>query len=786
MERVRIRLLPMNPFQFMRMPAWTLAVGVFLALAAAPLEAQPYRDAVQSVPARVDDLLGRMTMEEKVGQLIQFSAHGNEESVYEQQMREGSVGSYLNVAFNWVHVSESGVYQENPNGILTNGAVRMNKLQRLAVERSRLGIPCLFAHDVIHGFRTIFPVPLGMASSWNPAAVERAARVAADESAAVGVRWTFAPMIDVSRDPRWGRIVESGGEDTYLNSVLAAAAVRGFQTDNLARPDAVLATAKHFVAYGAAEGGRDYATVDVSERALREVYLPPFKAAFDAGAGSTMVAFNEISGVPATANRFTIQNVLRGEWGFDGLVVSDWGSIGELQPHGYAANLKDAAALAMNAGVDMDMESHAYRHLPELIKQGRVSEASVNYAVRRVLTVKFRLGLFDRPYVDESLAARVLYSAAHQQAAREVARESLVLLKNERDVLPLRKSAKFAVVGSLANDPKAQLGSWIAAGATGDSVTLLEGIRRAVADPARVLYAVGASPATNDASGIAAAVDLAQQSDVVVAVLGELGSMCGEARSRATLDLPGAQQQLLEALHATGKPVVLVLMSGRPLTVTWAAENVPAMLAAWFPGSQAGPAVADVLFGDFNPGGKLPVTWPRAVGQVPLYYNHKSTGRPTISKYEDIENMPLYPFGHGLSYTTFRCDELVVSSQCVAPDQPVRVSARITNTGARPGTEVVQLYLRDVVASVTRPVRALKAFERVTLAAGESRKVAFTLGAEQLGLWDVDMQWTVEPGRFEVLIGPDSRASLRGGFEVVSREQLAERALNDSPNTAAQ
>ncbi len=732
-------------------------------------EAQLYKDATRPVSERVNDLLTRMTLEEKVGQLIQYSAHGSDESVYERQMRDGSVGSYLNVAFNWVQVSESGVYQENPNGTLTNGAVRMNRLQRIAVEESRLGIPCLFAHDVIHGFRTIFPVPLGMASSWNTAVVERAARVAAVESTSLGVRWTFAPMIDVTRDPRWGRMVEGSGEDPLLNGLLAAAAVRGFQTESLARPDAMLATPKHYVAYGGAEGGRDYATVDVSERMLREVYLPPFRTAFEAGAGSTMVAFNEISGIPATAHPWTLRAVLRGEWNFDGLVVSDWGSIREMQPHGYAANLAEAAALAINAGVDMDMESSAYRHLPELIQQDRVRLATVDAAVRRVLTAKFRLGLFERPYVDEILAAQVLYSPAHQRAAREVARESLVLLRNENSALPLsQKLRTIAVVGALADDPKAQLGSWLAAGATGDSVTVLEGIRRAVSAETKVLYAVGASPATNRTDDIAAAVQAAQSADVVVAVLGELADMSGEARSRATLDLPGAQQELLEALHATGKPVVLVLMSGRPLTVTWASEHIPAIVQAWFPGSQAGPAIADVLFGEFNPCGKLPLTWPRAVGQIPLYYNHKNTGRPTISKYEDIPNTPLYPFGHGLSYTKFDFSALVINKPQIRPDEKITVQVRITNTGPRAGTEIVQLYQRDVVASVTRPVRELKAFERVTLAAGEARTVTFELGERELGFYNADLQWVVEPGQFEVFVGSNSRNGLKGRFAVLA------------------
>lgn len=742
-----------------------------------PATAQPYKDASRPLQERVEDLLSRMTIEEKAGQLVQVSAHGSDESVYEQQMREGRVGSYLNIAFNWVHVSESGVYQENPNNTLTHGALRMNRLQRIALEESRLGIPCLFAHDVIHGFRTIFPVPLGMATSWNPDAVERAARMAALEATSVGLRWTFAPMIDVTRDPRWGRIVEGAGEDAWLTGVLAAAAVRGFQTDDLTRPDAMLATPKHFVAYGGAEGGRDYATVDASERMLREYYLPPFKASLEAGAGSVMVAFNEISGIPATAHPWTLRELLRGEWGFDGLVVSDWGSIWEMQRHGYSADLEQAAQQALEATVDMDMESGAYWLLPELLKAGRVTEDSINAAVRRVLSAKFQLGLFERPYVDETLADRVLHSPDIVRAAREVARESMVLLRNAGNLLPLSKSTRsIAVIGALADDPKAQMGSWMAAGATGDAVTVVEGIRRAMGEGTRVIYEPALSPADDDPSGIAGAVAVAREADVVVAVLGELATMSGEAKSRSSLDLPGAQQQLLEALHATGKPVVLVLMAGRPLSTVWAAKHIPAILNVWFPGTQAGPAIADVLFGDYNPSGKLPMTVPRTVGQIPIYYNHKNTGRPAISKYEDIPNSPLYPFGFGLSYTTFEYEDLVITPAQLAPAGTVRVQARVTNTGPRRGTETAQLYMRDVVASVTRPVRELRGFERLTLDPGQSGMAAFTLGPAELGFYNQRMQWEVEPGRFEVWVGPHSADGLKGEFEVVPARQLAEQA----------
>ncbi len=729
-----------------------------------------YKNAEAPVEDRVDDLLGRMTLEEKVGQLVQYSAHGSNEAAYEDQVRGGEVGSYLNVAFNWMTVDTSGVYQENPNQFLTAGAERTNKLQRIAVEESRLGIPVLFAHDVIHGFRTIFPVPIGMASTWSEEAVRRAARIAAVEASSTGVRWIFAPMIDVSRDPRWGRIVESAGEDPYLNAVLGGGAVRGFQTDDLSDSTAAIATPKHFVAYGAAEGGRDYNTVDVSERTLRETYLPPFKASLDAGARSVMVAFNEIGGIPATANEFTVDEILREEWGFDGIVVSDWGSVYELLNHGYAETLAEAAEKSIKAGVDIDMESRAYaRHLADLVESGRVDTARVDAAARRVLRAKLRLGLFDSPYVDEGRADRVLFSEAHAQAAREIAAQSLVLLKNEGDLLPLDVSQDtIAVIGALADDAKAQLGSWFAAGSRGDAVTVLAGIREAVGDSARVIYARGAAPDTSDASGIVAAVAAAERAGVAVLVLGETATMSGEAKSRATLDLPGAQQALLEAVHETGTPVVLVLMNGRPLALPWAAENVPAIVEAWFPGTMAGPAVADVLFGEVNPSGKLPVTFPRAVGMVPYHYNHKNTGRPGVGDYIDVENTPLFPFGHGLSYTTFEYSDLSFSDTTMTPSGEIEVSTTLTNTGERAGTETVQLYLRDMVGSATRPVLELKGFERVTLQPGASETVTFTLDPDALRFLSAEMERVVEPGAFEVKIGTSSAEGLMGRFRVVA------------------
>ena len=733
-------------------------------------EAPPYRDATLPVEERVADLLARMTLQEKLGQLNQYTGH-RENGRYEEQQREGTVGSYLNAAFSWITVDTSGVYQENPTGTLAEGARRVNRLQRIAVEESRLGIPVLIAHDVIHGLRTIFPVPLAMASSWSPQATERAARVAAVEASAIGIRWVFAPMIDVSPDPRWGRIVEGAGEDAFLTSVMAEAAVRGFQGAGLSDPTAAIATPKHFVAYGAALGGRDYNTVDVSMQTLREVHLPPFKAAFDAGAGATMVAFNEIAGVPATANPVTLRGILRGEWDFDGLVVSDWGSVYEAVVHGYAPDACEAAARALEVGVDVDMETGTYlRCVPGHLESGRLRVEQVDRAVGRVLAAKFRLGLFERPYVDESRAGRELLAPEHLRAAREVAGQSMVLLKNDTlaggaPLLPLAPEAggRIAVIGSLATDAKAQLGSWLAAGATGDATTLLDGIRAATSR--EVVYARGAAPDTTDRGGIAEAVALAARADVAVLVVGETADMSGEGRSRVSLDLPGAQQELVRAVHATGTPVVVVLMNGRPLSTAWEAEHVPAILEAWFPGTQAGPAVADVLFGARNPSGKLPVTVPRHVGQVPLTYNPKNTGRPWLEGYIDLDsNTPLFPFGHGLSYTRFTYSDLAVTDTLVARGQGVEVRVTLANAGPRAGTETVQLYLRDLVADVTRPVRELKAFRQVTLAPGESRAVTFTLGPEAYGYVTASGERVVQPGRHLVFVGGSSAQTLEASF----------------------
>jgi beta-glucosidase len=759
--------------------------------AAAQQQSQRSRADIES---RIDALLGRMTLEEKLGQLQQLDgeANGNFRPEHLDMARKGLLGSTLNV----------------------RGVRRTNELQRAAVEESRLRIPLLYGFDVIHGYRTIFPVPLGEASSFDPATVERAASVAAQEASAAGVRWTFAPMLDIARDARWGRIVEGSGEDPYLGAVMGRARVLGFQGSDYSAPDKVVACAKHWVAYGAAEAGRDYNTVDMSEGTLREIYLPPFKAAASAGVGTFMSAFNDLNGVPASANPFTLTRILRDEWKFEGFVVSDYESVRETLNHGVPANESEAAQMALSAGVDMEMVSRLYnKHGAELLRQGKLSQATVDEAVRRILRIKFRLGLFDRPYADEGRERSLILSRENLAAAREVAGRSMVLLKNERETLPLSKQVRtIALIGPLSDDPKAMLGSWAGDGRAEDTVTLLAGIKAKVSPQTRVLHAKGVaiegrgvtgnydavSPGATNAGGtnvaqaadteaarlantptaadsIEQAVRLAREADVSVIAVGETAEMSGEAASRTSLDLPGRQMELIRAIHETGKPYVIVLMNGRPLTVNWIAENSPAILETWFAGTQGGNAIADVLFGDVNPGGKLPVTFPRTVGQVPLYYNHKNTGRPPdannkySSKYLDAPWTPLFPFGYGLSYTQFRLTDLRLSAQSIGAGERLTASVEVENTGRRAGDEVVQLYIRDVASSVTRPVRELKGFERVTLRPGEKRRVTFTLTPEHLGFYNRELRFVVEPGAFKVFAGTSSEGGLEAGFEVVGR-----------------
>jgi beta-glucosidase len=716
-------------------------VILVLTLSSPPTSAQVRQRDIEN---RINALLARMTLAEKLGQLQQLDgeANGNFRPEHRDLARKGLLGSTLNV----------------------RGVQRTNELQAIAMKESRLKIPLIFGFDVIHGYRTIFPVPLAEASSWDPAAAEKSASIAAAEARSAGVHWTFAPMVDIARDARWGRIVEGAGEDTYLGAIIARARVRGFQGGDYSAQDRVLACAKHWVAYGAAEAGRDYNTTDISERTLREVYLPPFKAARDEGVGTFMSAFNDLNGVPASANPFTLTTVLRNEWKFDGFVVSDYTSVQELINHGLAADEKEAAREALNAGVDMEMVSRLYnKHGAELFRSGQVSLATINEAVRRILRIKFRLGLFDHPYADEGRERSALLSPENLAAAREIASRSQVLLKNDHETLPLSKEVKsIALVGPLANDQKDMLGSWTGDGDIANAVTLLDGIKAKVSPATKINYAKGCDIDDDATNGIDEAVRAARKSDVVIAAVGESADMSGEASSRASLDLPGRQLDLVKAVQATGKPVIIVLMNGRPLTINWIAENTPAILETWFGGTQAGNAIADVLFGDVNPGGKLPVTFPRAAGQEPLYYNHMNTGRPPdpnnkySSKYLDVPWTPLFPFGYGLSYTQFQLSNLRLSQRSIRPDGRLTVSVEVTNTGKRTGDEVVQLYIRDVAASVTRPVRELKGFQRVTLRPGEKRMVEFTLTPALLGFYNREMRFVVEPGEFKVMVGRSS------------------------------
>jgi beta-glucosidase len=734
-------------------PTSLLWVALLTALMMPAVASPPQSD----VEKKIDALIRRMTLEEKLGQLQQLDGHadGNFRPEHLELARKGLLGSTLNV----------------------RGTKNVNELQRAAVEGSRLKIPLLFGFDVIHGYRTIFPIPLGEAASWDPAAVERAAAVAAAEASAAGVRWTFAPMVDIARDARWGRIAEGAGEDPYLGSVMARARVRGFQGGDYSAPDRVMACAKHWVAYGAAEAGRDYNTTDVSEVTLREVYFPPFKAALDAGVGTFMSAFNDLNGVPTSANPFTLTRVLRDEWKFDGFVVSDYESVKELINHALAADEAEAARAGLSAGVDMEMVSRLYnKHGAQLVREGKLSQKTVDEAVRRILRIKFRMGLFEKPYADEARERTIIFSPDNIAAAREVAARSMVLLKNERETLPLNKSLKsVAVIGPLADDRLNMLGSWSGDGRAENAVTLLEGVKSKVGPQVKVSYSKGCEISGDNAEGFAEAVRAARESDAVIVAVGESADLSGEASSRSSLDLPGRQLDLVKALTATGKPVIVVLMNGRPLTINWVAESVPAILETWFAGTQAGNAIADVLFGDANPGGKLPVTFPRAVGQLPLYYNHKSTGRPPdsnnkyTSKYLDVPWTPLFPFGHGLSYTQFRLTDLQLSARSIKSDGRLTVTVEVENVGKRAGDEVVQLYVRDVAASRTRPVKELKGFDRVTLRPGEKRRVEFVLTQEHLGFYNRDMRFVVEPGEFKVMAGTSSVGGLEAAFTVTEK-----------------
>lgn len=716
---------------------------------------------------KIESLLSRMTLEEKIGQMNQISSYGNIEDMI-GLIKKGEVGSVLN--------------EVDP--------VRINALQRVAMEESRLGIPLLMARDVIHGFKTIFPIPLGQAASFNPQVAEDGARVAAIEASSVGIRWTFAPMIDVARDPRWGRMAEGCGEDTYLTSVMGAAMVRGFQGDSLNSPTSIAACPKHFVGYGAAEGGRDYNSTFIPERRLRNVYLPPFEAAARAGAATFMTSFNDNDGVPSTGNKFILKDVLRGEWGFDGMVVSDWASASEMISHGFAANSREAAMKAVNAGVDMEMVSYTFvKELPQLVKEGKVKESTIDDAVRNILRIKYRLGLFDNPYVDEKKTG-VLYAPSHLEAARQAAVESAILLKNDKQVLPLQPSAKtVAVVGPLANAPYEQLGTWVFDGEKAKTVTPLAAIRALAGDKVQVIYEPGlAYSRDNDRAGVAKAAAAASRADVILAFVGEESILSGEAHCLADLNLQGAQSELIAALANTGKPVVSIVMAGRPLTIGREADLSAAVLYSFHPGTMGGPALADLIWGKAVPSGKTPVTFPKMVGQVPLYYAHNNSGRPATrnevllkdipveagqtslgctSFYLDAGFDPLYPFGYGLSYTTFEYSNVKLSSSTLKKDDVLTVTFDIENTGRYEATEVAQLYVQDKFGSVTRPVKELKRFTRVTLKPGEKKNVSFELPVSELAFWNIDMVKTVEPGDFGLWVATDSRSGEEVMFSVI-------------------
>lgn len=717
---------------------------------------------------KINALIAKMTLAEKFGQLQQLDgeANGNFRPEHLELARKGLLGSTLNV----------------------RGAARTNELQRAALE-SRLKIPILFGFDVIHGYRTIFPTPLGESASWDLESMERTAAIAAAESKAAGVHWTFAPMVDVSRDPRWGRIIEGSGEDTFLGAKIAYARVRGFQGDDYSAKNRVMATAKHWVGYGAAEAGRDYNTTNLTERSLREIYFPPFKATIDAGVGSFMTSFNDLDGVPATANPFVLKKVLRDEWKFDGLVVSDYTAVMELMFHGLAKDEADAAQYALNAGTDMEMVSRFYnKHGEQLVKDKKLSMPVIDEAVRRVLRVKFRLGLFENPYADEALERAEVFKKANQDYAKTSAEKSFVLLKNDKQTLPINKNIKeIAVVGALADSRADMHANWTGDGRPEDAVTILTGLKQKFPNM-KIRFEPGCDAKCETDAGFKKAVDAAKDSDFTVLVVGEAGDLSAEASSRSDINLPGRQLDLVKQIHQTGKPYAVVLMNGRPLTINWIAENSPAILEIWHPGTFGGPAVADTLFGDANPGGKLPVTFPRSVGQIPLYYNHKNTGRPFketekyTTKYLDLPNTPLYPFGYGLSYTEFKLSNLQTDKREILPNGSVKVSVDVENVGKRTGDEVVQLYIHDVAASVTRPVKELRGFRRITLRAGEKRTVEFVLTSKELEFYDRALKPIVEPGTFQVFVGTSSENGLQTDFEVVTRLTPASARYAPDPN----
>jgi beta-glucosidase len=760
------------------MKKYCVILIVILTLNGCQTNTNNIKSKIDIINTKVDSLLNIMTLDEKIGQMNQYNGfwdvtgpspkNGDAKYKYDN-LKKGLVGSMLNM----------------------RGVKDITAVQKIAVEETRLGIPLIIGNDVIHGYKTLSPIPLAEAASWDLKEIENSARIAALEASAAGTNWTFAPMVDISRDARWGRVMEGAGEDPYLGSLIAAARVKGFQGDDLSKHNTIAATAKHFAGYGFSESGRDYNTVDVSKNTLYNVILPPFKATVDAGVRTFMNGFNELDGIPVTGSTFLQRDLLKGEWGFDGFVISDWGSIAEMIPHGYAKDGSHATELAVKAGSDMDMESHLYiKKIKDLIESKKLNTELVDDAVSRILRVKFELGLFEDPYryLDADREKEVLYHPDNQKGVLEMAKKSIVLLKNKTQLLPLKKENQtIALIGALANDNNSPLGNWRTNSDNNTAITVFEGMKAYSKN--KLIYKKGADVNLNnggvvkfhekvkinenDKSGFNSAKNAARIADVVVMVLGEDGFQTGEGRSRTEIDLPGVQQELLEEVFKVNKNIVLVLMNGRPLNINWADKNIPSIVEAWQLGSQTGNAVAQVLYGDYNPSGKLPMTFPRSVGQIPIYYNYKNTGRPGPknevfwSHYSDEVNTPLYPFGYGLSYTTFEYSNIIIDNKILQKDSSINVSIELKNIGKLKGKEVVQLYIKDRYASVTRPVRELKGFELVELKSGETKTVNFEISESLLKFYSANNIWESEPGFFDIFIGTDSNANLQESFELI-------------------
>jgi beta-glucosidase len=735
------------------------------------------KNEVSGIDKRVDSLINLMTLEEKIGQLNlpsagAFVTGSVESSDIAKKIEQGKVGGLFNI----------------------KTVANIREMQKIAVEKSRLKIPLIFGMDVIHGYESVFPIPLGLSCSWDMKLIERSARIAATEASADGINWTFSPMVDISRDPRWGRISEGSGEDPYLGSQIAKAMVTGFQGNDLSANNTIMSCVKHYALYGASEAGRDYNTTDMSHNRMFNEYFPPYKAAVDAGVGSVMASFNEIDGIPATANKWLLTDVLRNQWGFKGFLVSDYTGVSEMINHGIG-DLQTVSARALDAGLDMDMVSEGLlTTLGNSVKEGKITEQQITEACRRILEAKFKLGLFDDPYkyCNDDRAKSEVFNAANRAEARSTATQSFVLLKNTDNVLPIKKSGTIALVGPLANATENMTGTWSVAARFSESISVLEGLKKAVGTNAKIVYAKGSNLTEDEVlennstlfgKGLhrdkrtaaqlrEEALRIAKGADVIIAAVGEAAEMSGEASSRSNIEIPETQKELIKALLKTGKPVVLVLFTGRPLALAWEEENVPAILNVWFGGSEAGDAIADVVFGDVNPSGKLSTTFPQNVGQVPIYYAHKNTGRPLNgpwfqkfqSNYLDVSNEPLYPFGFGLSYTTFSYSDIKLSTSNLTAADSLVVSVDVTNTGSREGKEVVQLYIRDVVGSITRPVKELKAFEKISLKAGETKTVKFTLHQNDLSFYNADLNFLAEPGEFHVFVGGNSRDVKQGSF----------------------